>query len=107
MISKTYYIGQVPVETIVFTVKDERAIVRSLSAYTSATVLFQAPDGTTRTGGTATITNSAGGQVTYTFGSTTIFDEIGDYKIQLKLINSTKADYCDIAVIKVIESLEV
>jgi len=107
MISKSYYIGQVPVETIVFTVKDERAIVRNLNAYTGAAVLFEAPDGTSRTTGSAVISNSANGMVTFTFGNTSIFDQVGDYSIQLKLTNGSKADYCDPAIIRVVESLEV
>ena len=37
---KTYYVNQVPVESIAFTVVDEARKARSLTAYTSASVLF-------------------------------------------------------------------
>lgn len=104
--NKTYYKSQTPVETITFTVKDERSIVRNLTAYTGATVLIAGPDGVLRTGGTATITNAANGVVTFTFPNTTMFDVVGDYAVQLKLTNGTKADYADITTIRVVESLE-
>lgn len=103
---KTYYVNQVPVEAIVFTVVDESRNARSLSAYSGAAVHFTNPTGTVKTGGTATITDSANGKVTYEFGETTIFDSTGTYRVQLKLTSGSREDYADIMSIKVIEPLE-
>ena len=103
---KTYYVNQVPVESIAFTVVDEARKARSLTAYTSATVLFTAPDGTSVNGGTADITNASGGKVTYTFPGQVLFTQRGDYKMQLRLENGNRRDYTDVMTVRVIESLE-
>lgn len=106
--NKTYYVGQNPAESIVFTVRDERSIIRNLSGYNGVQVLFAGPDGELIThNGAAVITNTTNGVVTFTFGTTSIFTVPGDYKVQLKLTNSSgKADYTDISVLKVIKGLE-
>lgn len=104
---KTYYVEQVPVESIVFLVVDETNTARDLSSYTSASVFFTDPDGLKIAGGEAIITDSAKGKVTYTFPSTSVFSRRGEYKVQLRLGNSNRADYTDILSIKVLESLEV
>lgn len=104
---KTYYVNQMPVESIAFAVVDEARKARSLTAYTSATVLFTAPDGTAINGGAATITNAATGSVTYTFPGQVLFTQRGDYKMQLRLENANRRDYADIMTVRVIESLEV
>lgn len=106
MNEKTYYVNQVPVESIVFTVVDEMRNPRSLSAYTGASVYFTSPDGTNRDGGAAVITDSANGKVTYTFPEATIFDQRGAYRVQLRLENGDREDYADIMTIRVIEPLE-
>jgi hypothetical protein len=106
MNEKTYYVNQVPVESIVFTVVDEQRNARSLAAYTSASVYFTSPDGTIKTGGDAVITDSANGKVTYTFPEATVFDQRGAYRMQLKLINGNREDYADILSIRVIDPLE-
>lgn len=106
MIKKTYYVNQVPVESVVFTVLDENRNARDLSAYTSASVFFTSPDGTSLSGGVAEITDSATGKVTYTFPSVTLFNSKGAYRVQLRLENGNRSDYADITQIKVIETLE-
>lgn len=89
-----YVVNSVPVEPLAFRVYDETGFSpRSLSAYTGAQVVVTGPDGVLRTGGTAAITDSAGGKVTYTWPSTTLFDIAGDYQVQLKLTNGAAADY--------------
>ena len=106
--NKTYYVGQNPAESIVFTVRDERSIIRNLSGYNGVQVIFAGPDGEQIThDGAAVITNTINGVVTFTFGATSIFTVPGDYKVQLKLTNDAgKADYTDISVLKVIKGLE-
>lgn len=106
--NKTYYVGQVPAESIVFTVRDERSIVRNLSGYNGAAVLFAGPDGEPIThNGAATITNTTGGIVTFIFGTESIFTVPGDYKVQLKLTTAGgKVDYTDITTVKVVMGLE-
>lgn len=106
MNEKTYYVNQVPVESVVFTVVDEMRNPRSLGAYTGASVYFTSPDGTKKAGGAATITDSAGGKVTYTFPTATLFDQKGAYRVQLRLENGDREDYADIMSIRVIEPLE-
>lgn len=104
--NKTYYVGQTPVEQIVFTVRDERRSPRSLSAYSAAEVIFRDPTGQTIEGGSASITDAANGEVTYQFPETSLFTMAGAHSVQLKMINGDRADYADIATIKVRESLE-
>lgn len=106
MNEKTYYVNQVPVESIVFTVVDEQRNPRALTAYTDASVYLTSPDGTVKAGGAADITDSANGEVTYTFPSATLFDLKGAYRLQLRLENGTRADYADILTIRVIDPLE-
>ena len=106
MNDKTYYVNQVPVESIVFTVVDETRKARSLSAYTGASVYFTSPDGTKKAGGEAVITDAPNGKVTYTFPEETIFDQKGAYRVQLKLENGGREDYADIMTIRVIDALE-
>ncbi|MFI8229425.1 hypothetical protein ACIGDI_11380 [Streptomyces sp. NPDC085900] len=88
-----YIAGSVPVEPLAITVRDEVGNPRSLSAYTGAAVLIIGPDGVTRTGGTAAISNAAEGQVTYTWPNTVVFDVPGDYRLRLKLTKGAAADY--------------
>lgn len=104
---KTYYVEQVPVESINFMVVDESRNARNLSSYTDASVFFTAPDGTSIAGGEATIVDATNGKVTYTFPETTVFTQRGEYQVQLRLGNSNRADYTDIMSIRVVESLEV
>ena len=106
MNEKIYYVNQVPVESIVFTVVDENRQPRSLNAYTGASVHFTSPNGTSIDGGTATITDSANGKVTYAFPETTPFTARGAYRVQVKLTNGTREDYADIMTLRVVESLE-
>jgi hypothetical protein len=106
MNEKTYYVNQVPVESIVFTVVDENRNARSLSAYTGASVFFTSPDGTRKAGGGAVITDALKGQVTYAFPEATLFDQRGAYRVQLKLENGSREDYADITTIKVVDPLE-
>lgn len=102
---KIYYVNQVPVESVVFTVVDETRRPRNLSAYTSASVIIVSPKGEQIAGGAASITGSAQGQVTYTFPGTSVFTMPGQYGIQLRLANGDRADYADVLQIKVIEPL--
>ena len=88
-----YIAGSVPVEPLVLTVKDEVGNPRSLSAYSGAAVILTGPDGVSRTGGTAVVSNAAQGEVTFTWPSTTLFDIPGDYRLRLKLSNGAAADY--------------
>lgn len=104
---KTYYVNQVPVESIEFKVVDEDMNARSLAAYTSASVSFKTPAGGSIGGGAAVITDAAKGLVTYTFPSQTVFNQRGGYKVQLRLENSGRQDYCDIMQLNVLEPLEV
>ncbi|MEQ6021307.1 hypothetical protein SOM70_01820 [Streptomyces salinarius] len=88
-----YIAGSVPVEPLAITVKDEVGNPRNLSMFTGAAVLITGPEGVTRTGGTATISNATEGQVTYTWPNTVVFDVPGDYRLRLKLTKGTAADY--------------
>lgn len=106
MSEKTYYVDQVPVESIVFTVVDENRAPRSLSSYTGARVFFTAPDGSSTDGGSAVITDSAAGKVTFAFPGESLFSQRGSYRVQLRLENGTRHDYADITSIRVIDSLE-
>lgn len=104
---KTYYVNQVPVESIEFLVVDEDHDPRPLDAYTSASVFFNTPAGESINGGTAVINDAEGGVVTYTFPAETIFNQRGGYKVQLRLENGSREDYCEIMRLNVLESLEV
>jgi hypothetical protein len=106
MNEKTYYVDQVPAEALVFTVKDEARKPRSLAAYSGAAVFFTNPLGLTTSGGTATITDAANGEVTFTFPATTLFPMQGQYRVQLKLLNGEREDYTDILNIRVVQALE-
>lgn len=106
MNDKTYYVNQVPVESIAFTVVDEQRNARNLDAYTGASVFFTNPNGVVKSGGPAQITDSETGLVTYTFPSATVFDLKGSYRVQVRLENGAREDYTDIMTIRVIESLE-
>lgn len=106
MTEKTYYVNQVPVESIVFTVVDENRAPRSLSSYSGARVFFTRPDGSSTDGGNAVITRSASGEVTYTFPETTVFTQRGSYRVQLRLENGARRDYTDITTIRVVDAPE-
>ncbi|MZE50127.1 hypothetical protein GTY86_02095 [Streptomyces sp. SID5770] len=88
-----YVAGSVPVESLAITVQDENGNARTLSAYSSASLLVSGPDGVLRVGGTAAITDAANGLVTFTWPSTSLFDVPGDYRIALKLMSGSGADY--------------
>lgn len=106
MREKTYYVNQVPVESVVFSVVDENRNPRTLEAYETARVFFTSPNGTSTDGGNAVITDPAQGVVTYTFPETTVFEQRGSYRVQLRLENGDRMDYADIATLRVINSLE-
>lgn len=96
-----YYLRQKPVEPIEFTVCDERDKPRSLSAYTSASVVFINPGGVGVSGGVATITDPANGKVRFVFQGETIFNEVGKYQLQLLLHASDRSDYAETMTIEV------
>lgn len=98
--------GSVPVEDLVFTVKDENGTARSLATYTGVSVLVSGPDGELRSGGTAAITDEEEGKVTFTWPATTLFDVPGDYRLALKLTTSTGADYTSPQRFVVVRGLE-
>ncbi len=104
---KKYYVNQLPVETLLITVVDERGFARDLSIYDSAQLLIGATNGFTHDDtGTATITDAANGKVSFTFTGDSRFSSAGKYRIQLKLIAGTRADYADIAEFEVLRGLE-
>lgn len=91
--TRTYYVGQVPVDPLLIRVQDENGDSRNLSGYSGASVLFSGPDGVLRTGGTATITDAANGLVSFDWPTTTLFDVPGDYRMALKLTAGSGADF--------------
>jgi hypothetical protein len=89
-----FVVNSVPVEPLEFVVYDETGFSkRSLGAYTGAQVVITGPDGLQRVGGTASITDAAGGKVTFSWPETSLFEVPGDYHVQLKLMNGSAADY--------------
>lgn len=91
--TRTYFVGQVPVDALAITVQDENEEARDLSGYEGASALFIGPDDVTRTGGTAAITDAVNGLVTFDWPSTTLFDVPGDYSLRLKLTAGSGTDY--------------
>jgi hypothetical protein len=100
------YVGQKPSTPLVLNVTDTQGQPVTLSTYTAVQMLIKSPTGTMIVDGTAVLTIS-GNKATYTWGTTSIFTEPGDYRFQLKL---TKAggvvDYSTVAKIEVSKSLE-
>lgn len=102
-----FYVDAIPGEPLVLTVKDRVTdTAKALTQYTAAVLLMVGPDGTaittTANGGSASITDAANGEVTYTWPTASLFSEAGDYKAQLKLTGTNKAEYTSVETFEVL-----
>lgn len=91
-----FYTGQIPREPLTLLVKDlgsDEPV--DLTGYTGVAFALQDPDGNSvdTSGGIATIAHAEGGQVTFQFPTgTSLFDQDGDYDLQVRLIGTGVLD---------------
>ncbi|BDE58991.1 hypothetical protein GS433_18885 [Rhodococcus hoagii] len=107
---KKFFVGQLPVEPVLFKIVDERKLPRRVLNYRTVQVIWRRPDGSIYSDGHAvTISNPFDG-VAYEFGATSPFTQAGEYQIQIKLTEDDPAgercDYTDVIALDVFESLE-
>ena len=101
-----FYVNQVPAETVKLTVVDETRQARNLSAYSAAAILFTSPSGQTVQGGVAVFTSKTNGTLQYTFPPETLFTEVGQYEMRVKLTAGTRTDYTNLVIVDVRKALE-
>lgn len=95
-----FFVGQKPANNLKITIRDAQTDeVRDISPFTGATLKMLKPNGasvdTTTNGGQATITDAAKGVVQYKWPTVSLFDQIGDYQLQVVLTGTDIEDYTD------------
>ncbi len=105
MISQ-YWVDQIPSSPLSITVKDAYGSDKDLSAYTSVAVemLDEYNNEVDLGGSTVTFVNKQLGRILFTWPTTrSVFDDPGDYVLQVKLVSSTARDFTTTHSIKVRE----
>lgn len=83
-----FYLNQIPGSSLNITVSDPvSGDAVSLTAYDGVELLIASPAGDQidTSDGTCSISDAANGVVTYQWPSTTLLEDVGDYRWQLKL----------------------
>jgi len=87
----TYFVGQVPARPAVFTVVDDYEDPIDLSSYTVVALVLRHPFGqiVDTSAGYLSRAQQSDGLIAYYWPQTSLFDEPGSYRFQLKLTGSS------------------
>jgi hypothetical protein len=106
MLIGPFYLGARPAENLIITVRDPQTNEpKNLGAFDDALLRLVSPNGvsidTTINGGRAEIASYAQGLVTYRWPSTSLFNEVGDYTLQLELTGDNVTEFTNTATFEV------
>jgi len=105
MISQ-YWVDQIPARPLSIQVKDQDGINYDLSGYTTIEAVIQGTNNEELdlSGSTVDSSNKASGIIIFRWPTTrTLFDDTGDYVLQLKLTGTGKKDFTSTHTIRVRE----